>query len=145
MCKHGKIVDTGCSDCRQEDEYILAVTQELVDEFWEQRGRRELSYLMKRAFKMGMDYTEGELRQNLCDSCLEYEDDGTPYTTYGWNENRVEGQIPCGCISESGPYQVSEDRITELLTALQYVAPVLVGASRMRAYDAIRGARKCKD
>jgi hypothetical protein len=60
-----------------------------------------------------------ELEQKVCDSCLEYEDDGTPLTTYGWNENREEGQIPCGCISESGPYQVLDKRITELEEALE--------------------------
>lgn len=46
------------------------------------------------------------LERNLCNDCLEYENDGTPQTGYGWNENDVEGQVPCGCILESGSYQV---------------------------------------
>ena len=55
-----------------------------------------------------------ELQQNVCGDCLEYKDDGTPRTSYGWNENAVEGQIPCGCISESGPYQVLEAECNRL-------------------------------
>jgi hypothetical protein len=52
---------------------------------------------------------ELKLEQNVCDECLEYDDDGTPFTGYGWNENRVEGQVPCVCITESGPYQVLQE------------------------------------
>lgn len=63
-----------------------------------------------------------KLEQDNCDSCLEYKDDGTPRTTYGWNENSVEGQVPCGCISESGPYQVIEAQNKVLREALKVFA-----------------------
>ena len=59
-----------------------------------------------------------ELEQKHCSDCLEYDDDGTPYTGYGWNENREEGQIPCGCIQESGPYQVLEQKHKTLVDAV---------------------------
>jgi hypothetical protein len=55
-----------------------------------------------------------KLQSKVCDECLEYKDDGTPYTTYGWNENREEGQVACACIAESGPYRVLKHENEEL-------------------------------
>jgi hypothetical protein len=69
---------------------------------------RDLTEEIERAEKAEAEVER--LEQNVCGDCLEYEDDGTPSTAYGWNENRVEGQIPCSCISESGPYQILLDR-----------------------------------
>ena len=47
-----------------------------------------------------------ELRQNVCDECSP--DD------YGWNYNRVEGRVPCVCITESGAYQELKSKLKEL-------------------------------
>lgn len=60
--------------------------------------------------------------ENPCGDCLKYEDDGTPYTGYGWNENAVEGQVPCGCIEESGPYQILKNKNERLIKALEFYA-----------------------
>jgi hypothetical protein len=47
-----------------------------------------------------------ELHQNTCDECSAED--------YGWNYNRVEGRVPCVCITESGAYQELESKISEL-------------------------------
>ena len=51
-----------------------------------------------------------KLSQQVCDECSP--DD------YGWVENRVEGRVPCVCITESGAYQALEAEIKELREAL---------------------------
>lgn len=50
-----------------------------------------------------------ELLQHVCDECC----DKTGAPT-GWVENRVEGRVPCACVSESEPYQILQRERDEL-------------------------------
>lgn len=75
------------------------------------------------------------LEQNVCDECLVYEDDGTPQTSYGWNENRVEGQVPCGCIAESGPYRVLEQKHARLVEKLTFIQEIACGERQVAESD----------
>jgi hypothetical protein len=59
-CSHGKIAGSGCFDCYQEDEFIRSVTKKLVDDFWDNRGNRDLTHLMLRAYRMGMKHGDDE-------------------------------------------------------------------------------------
>ena len=57
-CKHGKIVATGCKECAYETRAIQLKVSDLVYEFWENHGKRDLTHLMVRAYKMGMKHED---------------------------------------------------------------------------------------
>ncbi len=59
-CEHGNSVGSfyGCPDCARIDTEIKNRIKPLVDEFWAQRGQRDLAWLMLRAYKMGMKHEE---------------------------------------------------------------------------------------
>ena len=102
---------------------------------------KEIERLKTRVENLGEEASN--LEQNVCDSCLEYEDDGTPLTTYGWNENRVEGQIPCACVSESGPYQVLEataQRYREVIDSI--LSDAVIGPECCSASEVLHGIIK---
>lgn len=59
-----------------------------------------------------------KVREEICGDCLP--------GAYGWNENRVEGRIPCSCISESEAYQELEAKNEKLLKALKKIKAIKV-------------------
>lgn len=55
-CRHGKPIGGmgNCKECYAEEIEIKKEIAPLVDEFWENRGQRDLRHLMFRAYLMGM-------------------------------------------------------------------------------------------
>lgn len=59
-CEHGRIAGQPCRKCRERDDEIRKKVGPLVDEFWNNRGERELGHLMLRAYRMGMEHQPTE-------------------------------------------------------------------------------------
>lgn len=56
-CEHGKIAGTNCKECYHRDELIRVEVKPLADEWWEDRGKRDLNHQLYRAYRMGMKST----------------------------------------------------------------------------------------
>lgn len=52
-CEHGGRPGW-CNACQRRDQQIAEKVGPLVDEFWAERGQRDLGHLMLRAYRMGM-------------------------------------------------------------------------------------------
>ena len=59
-CEHGKIAGTNCKECYHRGELIRAEVKPLADEWWENRGKRDLNHQLYRAYRMGMKANNNE-------------------------------------------------------------------------------------
>lgn len=57
-CEHGIVAGRPCRKCTELNAKICKNVEPLVDEFWENRGGRDLGHLMLRAYRMGMKHQD---------------------------------------------------------------------------------------
>ena len=59
-CEHGYPVGgfRSCPDCHKRDMAIDKSIKPLVEEYWENRGSRDLAHLFRKAYRMGMKHNE---------------------------------------------------------------------------------------
>ena len=60
-CKHGNFPGR-CGECQEESTWMRSKVQPLADEFWDNRGARDLVHLMARAYRMGWQ-DRGEVKR----------------------------------------------------------------------------------
>jgi hypothetical protein len=55
-CRHGLAFTMigWCQECESEDIEIKKLTNPLIDEYWESKGREDLYHIVYRAYRMGM-------------------------------------------------------------------------------------------